>query len=156
MCVCVCSCLLVCARVCSPQLVCARVLLVCARVCFSWPVCVGVSVFASFVVVCARTGKPTSLEELCRALCSRVLMLYGRNGTDHTRMHARQKREAKRALHDGIHEHASPSPRSTRVTTSLASAQALSRRRVQGQVLRPVPSWPTASRRRSYSSWFNG
>ena len=64
-------------------------------------------------------------------------MLYGRNGTDHTRMHARQKREAKRALHDGIHEHAFPSPRSTRVPTSLASAQAPSRRRVQGQVLRP-------------------
>ena len=27
-----------------------------ARVCFSWPVCARVSVFASFVVVCARTG----------------------------------------------------------------------------------------------------
>ena len=57
------------------RFVCARALLVCARVCFSWPVCARVSVFASFVVVCARTGKPTSLEELCRASCSPVLML---------------------------------------------------------------------------------
>jgi len=72
-------------------------------------------------------------------------MLYGRNGTDHTRMHARQKREAKRALHDGIHEHAFPSPRSTRVTTSLASAQAPSRRRGQGQALRPFMADRVAS-----------
>ena len=75
--VCLWSSLLVCARVCSPQLVCARALLVCARVCFSWPVCARVSVFASFVVVCART----SLVSLCSCLlvcarpspCERVL-----------------------------------------------------------------------------------
>ena len=47
-----------------------------------------------------------------------------RYGTVNTRMHARHKRETKRALHDGIHEHALPLPRKARGATCFVAAQA--------------------------------
>ena len=47
-----------------------------------------------------------------------------RYGTVNTRMHARHKRETKRALNDGIHEHALPLPRKARGATCFVAAQA--------------------------------